>query len=101
MASRVGLTDLVSQINLAPRYPIGHRILTDWVLGRVNELLQTALKRGMVIHFVNEDLLLATSRDWRTINSYLKFSPYGDSLMPIGLPLSKHGKEIFSRWSDG
>ncbi len=65
-----------------------------------NELLQTALKRAMVIHFVNEGLVLATSHDLQTINSYLKFSRYGDSLMPIGLPLSRHGKEMFSRWSD-
>jgi hypothetical protein len=49
---------------------------------------------------VNEDLVLATRDDLRTINNYLKVSRYGDSLMPIGLPLSQHGKEMFSRWSD-
>ena len=65
-----------------------------------NELLERALRRNVVVHFVNEDLVLATRDDLRTINNYLKFSRYGDSLMPIGLPLSQHGKEMFSRWSD-
>ena len=49
---------------------------------------------------VGQRVVLATRDDLRTINNYLKFSRYGDSLMPIGLPLSQHGKEMFSRWSD-
>ena len=65
-----------------------------------NELLETALKRDVVIHFVNEDLVLETAEDLKTINSYIKFSHYGDSLMPIGLPLSQHAKAMFRRWAD-
>jgi sporadic carbohydrate cluster protein (TIGR04323 family) len=65
-----------------------------------DELLATAIKRGMTIHFVNEDLVLASPEDRVTINKYLKFARYGDSLMPIGLPRSEHSKQMFSRWVD-
>jgi sporadic carbohydrate cluster protein (TIGR04323 family) len=65
-----------------------------------DELLATAVKRGMTIHFVNEDLVLASPEDRVTINKYLKFARYGDSLMPIGLPSTEHSKQMFSRWVD-
>ncbi len=63
-----------------------------------NELLQTAVKNGLIVHFVNEDLVLATEKDLRNIKDYLKFSKYGHSRMPIGLPLSNHSKAMFNQW---
>ena len=65
-----------------------------------NSLLAMALKRGCVIHFVNEDLVLATKDDLALIDRYLKFSRYGESLMPIGLPISDHSKKMFRRWAN-
>jgi sporadic carbohydrate cluster protein (TIGR04323 family) len=63
-----------------------------------NNLLEIALERGVIVRFVNEDLTLATAQDLKTINSYLQFSRYGDSMMPIGLPLSQHARQMFRRW---
>jgi sporadic carbohydrate cluster protein (TIGR04323 family) len=57
-----------------------------------NRLLELALKRGNIIHFVNEDLQLVTSDDLKTIKRYLEFSKYGRSRLPIGLPLSDLSK---------
>jgi sporadic carbohydrate cluster protein (TIGR04323 family) len=64
-----------------------------------NRLLDTALKRGNIIHFVNEDLQLATGEDLKTIKNYLEFSKYGRSRLPIGLPLSDLSKAYFDKWS--
>jgi sporadic carbohydrate cluster protein (TIGR04323 family) len=64
-----------------------------------NRLLETALTRGNIIHFVNEDLQLVTKQDLATIKNYLEFSKYGRSRLPIGLPLSDLSKAYFDKWS--
>lgn len=65
-----------------------------------NHLLETALKRGNIIHFVNEDLQLASKDDLETIQRYLEFSKYGHSRLPIGLPLSDTTRDYFGKWSN-
>src|SRR6202047_2639620 len=42
-----------------------------------NRMLEKALRRGNIIHFVNEDLQLITADDLTTIKKYLEFSRYG------------------------
>lgn len=64
-----------------------------------NWLLETAVKRGNVIHFVNEDLQLTNDEDLKEIRKYLDFSRYGRSRAPIGLPLSETTKSYFDKWS--
>ena len=64
-----------------------------------NELLETAVKRGSIIHFVNEDLQLADAEDLKTIKKYLEFSKYGKSRLPIGLPLTASSKMFFDKWA--
>ena len=64
-----------------------------------NRLLETALRRGNIIHFVNEDLQLVDEDDLNTIKQYLEFSKYGRSRLPIGLPLSDTTKAFFNKWS--
>jgi hypothetical protein len=64
-----------------------------------NEMLDTALKRGNVIHFVNEDLQLTNAEDLKEIRKYLDFSQYGRSRAPIGLPLSETTKSYFNKWA--
>ena len=64
-----------------------------------NHLLETALKKGNIIHFVNEDLQLVTPDDLKTIRKYLDFAKYGRSILPIGLPLSDTTKMFFNKWS--
>jgi sporadic carbohydrate cluster protein (TIGR04323 family) len=64
-----------------------------------NHLLETALKRGNIIHFVNEDLQLVTADDLKTIKHYLEFAKYGHSRLPIGLPLSDTTHDYFDKWS--
>ena len=64
-----------------------------------NEMLDTALKRGNVIHFVNEDLQLTNAEDLKEIRKYLDFSRYGRSRAPIGLPLSETTKSYFNKWA--
>ena len=64
-----------------------------------NHILETALKRGNIIHFVNEDLQLADAEDLETIKRYLSFSRYGHSRLPIGLPLSETTRDYFTKWS--
>jgi sporadic carbohydrate cluster protein (TIGR04323 family) len=64
-----------------------------------NRMLETALKKGMIMHFVNEDLALTSADDLKTIKDYLEFSKYGKSRLPIGLPLSDLSKEYFGKWS--
>jgi sporadic carbohydrate cluster protein (TIGR04323 family) len=64
-----------------------------------NRMLDIALKRGNIIHFVNEDLQLVTRDDLSTIKRYLDFSKYGRSRLPIGLPLSDLSKAYFDKWS--
>jgi sporadic carbohydrate cluster protein (TIGR04323 family) len=63
-----------------------------------NRLLEIAVKRGNIIHFVNEDLQLANADDLKTIKGYLEFSKYGKSRLPIGLPLSGQTKSYFEKW---
>ncbi len=63
-----------------------------------NELLDITIKNGLIIHFVNEDLVLKTPEDLELTKSYLSFSKYGRSKMPIGLPLSNRSKSMFSTW---
>jgi len=64
-----------------------------------NRMLEMAVKKGMIIHFVNEDLQLAGPEDIKTIREYLEFSKYGQSRLPIGLPLSALSKSYFDKWS--
>jgi sporadic carbohydrate cluster protein (TIGR04323 family) len=64
-----------------------------------NRMLETALRRGNIIHFVNEDLQLVTAADLATIKKYLDFSRYGRSRLPIGLPVSDLTKAYFKKWS--
>jgi sporadic carbohydrate cluster protein (TIGR04323 family) len=64
-----------------------------------NELLETAVKRGCIIHFVNEDLQLANADDLKTIKKYLEFAKYGKSRLPIGLPLTGASKLFFDKWA--
>jgi sporadic carbohydrate cluster protein (TIGR04323 family) len=65
-----------------------------------NRLLETALAKGMILHFVNEGLSLTSAEDLRQIRAYLEFSKYGKSRLPIGLPLSDLSKGYFSKWSN-
>ena len=67
--------------------------------GYRNELLETAVKRGSAIHFVNEDLQLTGADDLKTIKKYLEFSKYGKSRLPIGLPLTASSKFFFDKWA--
>jgi len=64
-----------------------------------NELLETAVKRGAVIHFVNEDLQLTSASDLKAVRKYLEFSKYGRSRLPIGLPLTASSKLFFDKWA--
>jgi sporadic carbohydrate cluster protein (TIGR04323 family) len=64
-----------------------------------NRMLEAALKKGMIIHFVNEDLALTSAEDLETIKDYLEFSKYGRSRLPIGLPLSDLSTAYFGKWS--
>jgi len=67
--------------------------------GERNRLLDAALKKGMIIHFVNEDLALTGPDDMKSIKQYLEFAKYGASRLPIGLPLSNLSKSYFNKWS--
>jgi sporadic carbohydrate cluster protein (TIGR04323 family) len=64
-----------------------------------NRMLDAALEKGMIMHFVNEGLALTSAEDLKTIKDYLEFSKYGRSRLPIGLPLSDLSKEYFDKWS--
>jgi sporadic carbohydrate cluster protein (TIGR04323 family) len=64
-----------------------------------NRMLETALKKGMIFHFVNEGLALTSDEDLKTIKHYLEFSKYGKSRLPIGLPLSDLSRAYFNKWS--
>ena len=64
-----------------------------------NEILEAALKRGNVIHFVNEDLQLTDADDLKEVQRYLEFAKYGRSRLPIGLPLSETTKSYFNKWA--
>jgi hypothetical protein len=63
-------------------------------------MLDIAFERGNIIHFVNEDLAIATEEDLREVKTYLEFSKYGKSRLPIGLPLSQLTRDYFSKWKD-
>ena len=65
-----------------------------------NAMLDAALKKGMILHFVNEGLALTSATQLKVIKDYLKFSKYGESRLPIGLPLSDLSKEYFKKWSE-
>jgi sporadic carbohydrate cluster protein (TIGR04323 family) len=64
-----------------------------------NKMLEKALAKGMIMHFVNEDLALTSEEDLNTIKAYLAFSKYGKSRLPIGLPLSDLSRQYFDKWS--
>jgi sporadic carbohydrate cluster protein (TIGR04323 family) len=64
-----------------------------------NRMLEKAVAKGMIIHFVNEGLALTDAEDMETIKKYLTFSKYGESRLPIGLPLSSLSKAYFNKWS--
>ena len=61
--------------------------------------LRAAANAGLIIHFVNEDLQMASPGDVDLIEKYLAFAKYGHSRMPIGLPLSEHSKKMFTQWA--
>ena len=65
-----------------------------------NHLLETSLKRGNIIHFVNEDLQLVNADDLATIKHYLAFAKLGHSRLPIGLPLSDTTRDYFGKWNE-
>lgn len=60
--------------------------------------LETTVRNGLIIHFVNEDLQMASADDVEMIEDYLRFAKFGHSRMPIGLPLSDHSKRMFAHW---
>ncbi len=62
-------------------------------------MMEIALKKGMIFHFVNEDLSLAGEEDLEEIKKYLAFSKYGNSRLPIGLPLSDLSRSYFNKWA--
>lgn len=64
-----------------------------------DRMLEAALKKGMIFHFVNEGLALASAEDLKEIRRYLEFSKYGRSRLPIGLPLSDLSRSYFDKWS--
>ncbi len=64
-----------------------------------NKLLEAAVKKGMIIHFVNEGLALTDEEDLDLIKKYLAFAKYGHSRLPIGLPISETTKDYFKKWS--
>ena len=64
-----------------------------------NRMLETAVKRGSIIHFVNEDLQLTDEEDLKTIRKYLEFAKYGKSKLPIGVPLTSSSKLYFDKWA--
>lgn len=64
-----------------------------------NRMLEAALKKGMIMHFVNEGLALTSAEDLKVIQKYLEFSKFGQSRLPIGLPLSDLSKAYFDKWS--
>ncbi len=64
-----------------------------------NRMLETAVKRGSILHFVNEDLQLTNEEDLNTIKKYLDFAKYGKSKLPIGLPLTSSSKLYFDKWA--
>jgi sporadic carbohydrate cluster protein (TIGR04323 family) len=64
-----------------------------------NRMLEIALKKGMILHFVNEDLALTSAEDLKMIKRYLEFSKYGRSRLPIGLPLSDLSRAYFNKWA--
>jgi len=66
----------------------------------LDHLLDTALKRGNIIHFVNEDLQLVNADDLATIKHYLAFAKFGHSRLPIGLPLSDTTRDYFGKWNE-
>jgi sporadic carbohydrate cluster protein (TIGR04323 family) len=64
-----------------------------------NALLDAAVNKGNVIHFVNEDLQIANADDMKSVKKYIEFSKYGKSRAPIGLPLSETTKAYFNDWA--
>ena len=56
-------------------------------------------RRAIILHFVNEGLALNSADDLKTIKHYLEFSKYGNSRLPIGLPLSDFSRAYFNKWS--
>jgi sporadic carbohydrate cluster protein (TIGR04323 family) len=64
-----------------------------------DRMLEIALSRGNIIHFVNEGLQLVTADDLANIRKYLEFSRYGRSRLPMGLPVSDLTKAYFNKWS--
>jgi sporadic carbohydrate cluster protein (TIGR04323 family) len=61
--------------------------------------LDAVVKNGLILHFVNEDFQVVGAEDVEMIERYLKFAKYGDSRMPIGLPLGEHSKTMFGQWA--
>jgi sporadic carbohydrate cluster protein (TIGR04323 family) len=64
-----------------------------------NALIEAAVNKGNVIHFVNEDLQIANADDMESVKKYIEFSKYGKSRAPIGLPLSETTKAYFNNWA--
>jgi sporadic carbohydrate cluster protein (TIGR04323 family) len=64
-----------------------------------NSMLETAMARENIIHFVNEGLALVTEDDLKKVKGYLEFAKYGQSRLPIGLPMSETTRDYFGKWS--
>jgi sporadic carbohydrate cluster protein (TIGR04323 family) len=64
-----------------------------------NRLLELALSKGNLVHFVNEGLALTDEHDLEEIKRYLAFAKYGESFLPIGLPVSELTRDYFDKWS--
>ena len=59
----------------------------------------SVLANGVTIHFANEDLWITDRASADNVEKYLEFAKFGQSRMPIGLPLSQHSKAMFKTWA--
>ena len=64
-----------------------------------NELLEKAVERGNIIHFVNEDLQLAGAEDSEDDQEISRIFQVRQSRLPIGLPLTASSKLFFDKWA--
>ncbi len=63
-----------------------------------NKLLDAVLANGLILHFVNEDMVIANEADRREVEQMLEFAKFGTSGLPIGLPTSERIKTLMSSW---
>jgi sporadic carbohydrate cluster protein (TIGR04323 family) len=65
-----------------------------------NKLLDAVLANGLILHFVNEDMVIANEADRREVEQMLDFAKFGTSGLPIGLPTSDRIKTLMSSWGE-